>query len=216
LFYHFIVGLAWVVFHLWFNLKIEGRENIPKGKNFVYASNHRSYADPVLIAIAGKGKFGFMAKAELFEKPAFAWLIRNLGAFPVERGKGDTAAIDRAIETVKGGRNLLIFPEGTRSKDGRVGRGKSGVALIASKAGADVIPVGISFKGEKLHFRSQIIVKIGKPIPAGTLAIDPNLSDRDLLRKLKKDVLAPIMDSIHELVDEPPALPLHSEEKEES
>ena len=214
MFYYFIVGLAWIVFHLWFNLKIEGRENIPKGKNFVYACNHRSYADPVLIAIAGKGQFGFMAKAELFEKPAFAWLIRNLGAFPVERGKGDTAAIDRAIDTVKQGKNLLIFPEGTRSKDGRVGKGKTGVALIASKAGADVIPVGISFKGEKLHFRSKIIVRIGKPIPAGTLAIDPSLSDRDLLRKLKKDVMPPIMDSIHELVDEPPELPLNQNETE--
>ncbi len=217
MFYYFIVGLCGIFLRIWFNLKIEGRENIPKGKNFVYASNHRSYADPVLIAMAGKGRFGFMAKAELFEKPAFAWLIRNLGAFPVERGKGDSEAIDRAITTVKEEhKNLLIFPEGTRSKDGRVGKGKTGVALVASKAGADVIPVGISFEGEKLHFRSKIIVRIGKPIPAGTLAIDPNLSDRDLLRKLRKDVMPPIMDSIHELVDEPPELPLNQNETEET
>ena len=65
MFYHFIVGLAWIVFHLWFNLKIEGRENIPKGKNFVYASNHRSYADPVLIAITGKGKIRIYGESRI-------------------------------------------------------------------------------------------------------------------------------------------------------
>lgn len=199
--------------HLWYNLKIEGRENIPKGKTFVYASNHRSYADPVLVTLSGRGKFSFMAKSELFENPLFAWLIRSLGAFPVERGKGDTAAIDKAIENVRNGTNLLIFPEGTRSKDGRVGRGKTGVALIAARAGADVVPVGINFEG-KLHFRSRIVVRVGKPIPAGTLAIDENLSDRDLLRTLKRDVMPPIMDSIRALVDEPQAISMQEEEND--
>ena len=103
------------------------------------------------------------------------------------------------------GTNLLIFPEGTRSKDGRVGRGKTGVALIASRAGTDVVPVGINFDG-KLHFRSKIVVRVGKPIPAGTLAIDENLTERDLLRTLKRDVMPPIMEGIRALVDEPAAI----------
>ena len=144
--YHVVVFLVRIAMYIWYDLHIEGRENIPKGRAFVYASNHRSYADPVLVSISGRGRFSFMAKSELFEKPLFAWLIRALGAFPVERGKGDTAAIDRAVANVQHGTNLLIFPEGTRSKDGRVGRGKTGVALIAARAGADVVPVGISFE----------------------------------------------------------------------
>ncbi|MBQ9695447.1 MAG: 1-acyl-sn-glycerol-3-phosphate acyltransferase [Oscillospiraceae bacterium] len=203
--YYIVVFLVRIAMHLWYNLKIEGRENIPKGRAFVYASNHRSYADPVLVTLCGRGRFSFMAKSELFEKPLFAWLIRSLGAFPVERGKGDTAAIDKAISNVQHGTNLLIFPEGTRSKDGRVGRGKTGVALIASRAGTDVVPVGINFEG-KLHFRSKIVVRVGKPIPAGTLAIDENLTERDLLRTLKRDVMPPIMDGIRSLVDEPAAI----------
>lgn len=212
--YYIVVAIVRVAMHIWFNLKFEGRENIPKGKAFVYASNHRSYADPVLVTLAGKGRFSFMAKKELFEKKLFAWLISSLGAFPVDRGSGDTAAIDKAISNVQNGINLLIFPEGTRSKDGRVGRGKTGVAFIAAKSHADVVPVGINFEG-RLHFRSRITVRVGKPIPAGTLAIDESLTERELLRTLKKNVMPPIMDGIRALVDEPAAIPM-KETKEES
>lgn len=210
--FYLAVLIVQIAFHIWFDLRIEGKENIPKGKAFVYASNHRSYADPVLVVLAGRGRFSFMAKSELFEKPLFAWLIRSLGAFPVERGTGDTAAIDKAIDNVKNGTNLLIFPEGTRSKDGRVGRGKTGVALIAARSGADVIPVGLNYEG-KLHFRSKIVVRIGKPIPGGTL--DENMTDKEMLKHLKKNVLPPIMDGIKALVDEPAALPMNETEEQE-
>ena len=208
--YYVCVAIVRAAMHIWFNLKFEGRENIPEGKAFVYASNHRSNADPVLVTLAARGRFSFMAKSELFKNKFFAWLIRSLGAFPVERGTGDTAAIEKAIDNVKNGVNLLIFPEGTRSKDGKVGRGKTGVALIAAKSHADVIPVGISFEG-KLHFRSKVTVRIGKPIPAGTLAVEEGLDDRALLQTLKKNVMPPIMDGIKALVDEPKPLPLQEE-----
>ncbi|MBE6851615.1 MAG: 1-acyl-sn-glycerol-3-phosphate acyltransferase [Ruminococcus sp.] len=200
--YYVVVFLVRVAYAIWYNIKVEGRENIPKKGSFIFASNHRSYADPVLVVICGRGKFSFMAKSELFENKAFGWLIRALGAFPVERGKGDTAAIDRAISRVKEGTHLLIFPEGTRSMTGKVGRGKTGVALIAAKAETDVIPVGINFEG-KLHFRSKIIVRYGKPIPASQFAMADDLSDRDMLRMLKRNVVPPIMDGIKALVDEP-------------
>ncbi|MDE5563550.1 MAG: 1-acyl-sn-glycerol-3-phosphate acyltransferase, partial [Oscillospiraceae bacterium] len=95
--YYVVVFLVRIAMHIWFNLKIEGRENIPEGKACVYASNHRSYADPVPVTLAGRGRFSFMAKSELFKNKLFGGLIRYLGAFPVERGKGDTAAIEQAI-----------------------------------------------------------------------------------------------------------------------
>ena len=211
--YYVIVFLVRIAMHIWYNLHIEGKENIPKGKAFIYASNHRSYADPVLVTLAGRGRFSFMAKTELFQNKLFGWLIRSLGAFPVERGKGDMEAIDRAIGNVQNGVNLLIFPEGTRSKDGRVGRGKTGVALIAAKAGVDVIPVGITFTG-KLHFRSKIVVRVGAPIPAGPLTLEEGLTDKELLRTLKRNVVPPIMDGIRALVDEPEALPMNNAKEE--
>ncbi len=213
--YQVVVFLVRIAMKLWYDLKIEGRENIPKKGNFVYASNHRSYADPVLVVIGGRGRYAFMAKSELFQNPIFGWLIRSLGAFPVERGTGDMEALNRAVSTVEKGENLLIFPEGTRSLDGRVGRGKPGVALIAARAKADVIPVGISFEG-KLHFRSRIIVRYGAPIAAARLSVDETASERELLRSLRRNVMPPIMDGIRSLVDEPakPELPAPEEIRE--
>ncbi len=199
--YYTVVFLVRIAMHLWYNLKFEGRENVPKQGGYVFASNHRSYADPVLVVLGGRKKFSFMAKSELFENKAFSLLIRALGAFPVERGKGDSSTIDMAIEKVQEGRNLLIFPEGTRSKTGKVGRGKTGVALIAVKAGVDVIPVGINFEG-KLHFRSKVVVRYGKPIPASELQVSDDPKPREL-RALKETIMA----GITALVDEPPALP---------
>lgn len=205
--YFIVMLLVRLAMHLWFHLKFEGREHIDKHKNYIYVSNHRSYADPVFVALAGYGRYSFMAKKELFDKPLFAGLIRWLGAFPVERGKGDTGAIDMAVESVQNGRNLLIFPEGTRSKDGRVGRGKAGVALVATRVHADIIPIGINFEGQKLHFRSKVIVRVGEPIPADSLPSTENLTERELLKTLRTELIPPIMNGIKALVDEPPVLP---------
>ncbi len=205
--YTFVMLLVRLAMHIWYHLKFEGRKNIQKGKAYIFVSNHRSYLDPVLVALSGYGRFGFMAKKELFEgNKAFAALIKWLGAFPVERGSGDMAVIETSADCIRNGKNLLIFPEGTRSKDGRVGKGKSGVALVAAKVHADIIPIGINFEGEKLHFRSKIVVKIGEPIPADSLPSTENLTERELLKTLRTEIMPPIMDGIRALVDEP-ALP---------
>ncbi|MGN1410998.1 MAG: lysophospholipid acyltransferase family protein [Oscillospiraceae bacterium] len=196
MFYFLLRKIVLLIYKLVYNLSFEGLENIDNSKACVYASNHRSYADPVLITLPVKKKFSYMAKEELFKNPFFSALIRAFGAFPVVRGKGDMEVINTAIEKLKSGRNLVIFPEGTRSKDGKVGKGKTGVALIASKSNADVIPVGIVFEGEKLHFRSKVVVKYGKPINAHEIALPENPTARDL-----KPVKHKIMASITELVE---------------
>ncbi|HOV41916.1 MAG TPA: lysophospholipid acyltransferase family protein [Oscillospiraceae bacterium] len=183
------------IYKIVYNLKIEGKENVPKTGGHIFASNHRSYADPVLISLGVPKRFAYMAKEELFKNPLFSLLIRTMGAFPVTRGKGDTAVIDTAVEKLKSGRNLVIFPEGTRSYDGKVGRGKSGVSLIAAKAGTDVIPVGIIFKGKKLKFRSKLIVRYGKPIKLDETELSATSASE--LKGLKSR----IMGAITELVE---------------
>lgn len=161
--YYICKALVWLYMHIAYNLRYNGRKNIPKGTTVIYASNHRSYVDPPLIAAGAKGKYAFMAKEELFRKKLFARLIRSLGAFPVSRGKGDTSTIDTAVEKLNNGKCLMIFPEGTRSKDGKVGKGHTGVALIAARSGKPIVPVGIVY-GEKLRFRTKLTVKFGEPI----------------------------------------------------
>lgn len=180
--YHAIKGIVRFAFMLAYSLKYEGKKNVPKKTAVIYASNHRTNADPPLLAAGTYGKFAFMAKEELFKNKLFGWLIRKLGAFPVSRGKGDMGVIDTAIERLGAGRSLMIFPEGTRSKDGKVGRGHTGAALIAARSGNLIIPVGIVF-GEKLKFRTRITVKYGKPIdPADYCTICDEPNPRELVR----------------------------------
>lgn len=182
-------------FKIAYNLKFEGKENVPKDGSNIFASNHRGYVDPVFISLACRVPNTFMAKEELFHsKKFFVWIIKKFGAFPVERGKGDMQAINTSFEKLNSGRNLVIFPEGTRSHDGKVGRGKTGVALIAAVAQCPVIPVGINYQGEKLKFRKKVVIRFGKPISPEQLKITtPGAKELKLLRTT-------IMDAIVDLV----------------
>lgn len=192
-----------------FSVKLVGKENIPKNTTVIFASNHRTNADPPLISCGLKGKHSFMAKEELFKNKFFGWLIKNLGAFPVSRGKGDSAVLDKAVENLENGRNLMIFPEGTRSKDGKVHRGHSGAAVIAARSGKPIVPVGIVF-GEKLKFRTKITINYGEPIyPEDYVEVCDTPNPRQLV-KLKNRYMA----DIKALVEGPPQLEEISEESE--
>ena len=189
--YGFVKGIYYFAYHV----KVEGRENLPSG-SYVIASNHRSYADPPLIAVtSGCSKFSFVAKAELFRNPLFGWLIRKLGAFPVSRGTGNLSVIDDSVSKIKDGRRLVIFPEGTRSKTGKVGKGNTGGALIAARAGVPVVPAGIVYNG-KLRFRSRVTVRYGKPIHPAELSLSSEPTPHEL-----KEIKGKIMRSISDLVE---------------
>ena len=99
-FYNFGRAVTNAFVHLLYHLKFEGLENIPEDRGFILCSNHISDLDPILVAVRVKPQCFFMAKEELFHIPVLASIVRALGAFPVARGKGDTAAIDRAVEAV--------------------------------------------------------------------------------------------------------------------
>ncbi|MBP3379353.1 MAG: 1-acyl-sn-glycerol-3-phosphate acyltransferase [Ruminococcus sp.] len=209
--YYVAKFLVWIAFHISFRLRFQGRENIPKKEQVIYASNHRTNADPPLVGCGARGKYAFMAKEELFRNKLFAWLIRSLGAFPVSRGKGDTAVLDTAVERLEGGRSLMIFPEGTRSKDGKVHRGHSGAAVISVRSGKAIIPVGIVF-GEKLKFRTRVTVKYGESIFPGDYVDDLENPNPRQLVKLKNKY----MEEIKRLVEgEPETAESAGEEKNE-
>lgn len=184
-------------YKIYYNFHIEGWENLPEKEGVIIASNHRSYADPVLLTMPMKKPVTYMAKEELFHNKLFGAFIRILGAFPVKRGSGDMSVITECTDRLAAGKNVVIFPEGTRSKENKVHRGKNGVALIAARSGADVLPMGIVFEGEKLHFRSKLTLKIGKVITSEQLALTEAPDDI----KRGKQV---IMDAVTELVEGSP------------
>jgi len=120
-----------------------GQENIPLTGGLIVAPNHVSYLDPPAVACGTKRRqLRFMAKEELFKGP-FGLLISSLGAFPVKRGEGDTESIRKSLAILEGGEALLIFPEGTRDDGKQMLPVNRGVAMLAKRSGAAVLPVGI-------------------------------------------------------------------------
>lgn len=140
-------SVAWfvrvIVFRLLGGLRVTGYENVPKEGPLLVAPVHMSFLDPPLIGCCSPRALRFMAKKELFRWP-HGPLIRSLGAFPVDRGGADTSAIRLAIEQLKAGRAVLVFPEGTRNDGQEMLAIQSGIGMLAKRSKARVLPVGIS------------------------------------------------------------------------
>lgn len=163
-FYRFAKVVCNVVCKLWFKLEYYGMENLPKDRGYILVGNHQSYWDPVMMGLKLDTTLTFMANEKLFHKPVLAPVIRGLGAFPVNLKKPDMTAIRTAKKVVKDGKVLALFPEGTRSHDGKLLKFKGGVIYIASVTGEDVVPVCITYQnGGK--FRSRILIRYGEVIP---------------------------------------------------
>ena len=172
MFYCFIVTAAWLVWHIGFRIRVIGRENLPKEGGFVLAPNHISAIDPVFVVIArfwGK-RLLIMAKEEILQvNPVFTWMFRHVGVVGIERGRGDVNVVDELIGNVQKGQGLLIFPEGTRSKTGQVGKVKSGAFVIASAAGVPMVPCRIIYEPGRMKVFCRVRVCFGTPIPAEEL-----------------------------------------------
>ncbi|MHB1421363.1 MAG: lysophospholipid acyltransferase family protein [Bacillota bacterium] len=150
-------------FHLIWRYKIIGRENLPAQGSVVVVANHVSYWEPAIGGSAMKRKIFFMAKAELFQIPVLGFLLRNVSAFPVKRGKGDRAALRAGMEVLQRGDVLGLFPEGTRSKTKELLPFQGGAALLALKTGSPIVPVAVIGK-PRLSFRSFKVI-VGSPLP---------------------------------------------------
>jgi 1-acyl-sn-glycerol-3-phosphate acyltransferase len=121
-----------------------GLDQIPARGAAIIASNHRSFFDPFVIGTMSRRPIYYVAKSELFRNPLLAWFLSALGAFPVQRGVGDLDAIRTAEQLLERGELVLIFPEGTRTRPGPLGRPRRGVGRLALESGAPVIPLAIN------------------------------------------------------------------------
>ncbi len=141
--YSFFQVLFTSFFRLIFRADVKGREKVPQDGPLILAANHMSNWDPPFLACFLSRTVSYMAKEELFHNPVFGAAIRNCHAFPVKRGAADMGAIKSAIQIVKKGNCLGLFPEGTRSKDGEMHKAEAGVGLIAAKTKAPIVPAAI-------------------------------------------------------------------------
>ena len=161
---HLAIRLFWRIL---FGLRIHGSEHIRYREKFVFASNHLSYADPLVAGCALDREVSYVAKKELFRNRFFAWLIRTYNALPIDRDEIDRSALKLISSKLRSGGSVLMFPQGTRSKDGSIGELKPGLGFIAIYNGSAVVPMHIAGTNDLLGCflrRKRLDVRIGPPI----------------------------------------------------
>ncbi|MDW7773284.1 MAG: lysophospholipid acyltransferase family protein [Desulfobulbaceae bacterium] len=154
-------------------VRITGADNLNPGQTYIFVGNHVSQFDIFCFQGYFPHAFRWIAKKELFRIPFFGPAMRRSGVVSIDRSKGREAlkSLDRAARQIAGGTSVLIFPEGTRSPDGRLHPFKTGAAILAIKAGVPVVPIGfigtydILPKGKLLAKNGEVAIRIGKPIP---------------------------------------------------
>jgi 1-acyl-sn-glycerol-3-phosphate acyltransferase len=177
---------------LFFRLHIYGRQNVPEKGPFILISNHQSYLDPVFCGIYLKRPLYFLARRTLFENRFFGWLISSVNTIPVRRGEADLRAIKEVLGKLKEGCGLCLFPEGTRSSDGRIAAFKPGFGLLCRRGKAAIVPVMIDGAFEcwprhkKIFSRGcEIIIRYGECISSEEAGA---MSDKELAEYLTAKV----------------------------
>ncbi len=157
---------------------IEGKANVPKAGPVIFASNHLSFIDSIAIPVAAPRPVHFLAKSSYFEGKGFSgWVSREfftaIGAIPVQRGAGQAAldALEQQRRLLEAGRAVALYPEGTRSLDGRLYKGRTGVAFLALQSGAPVVPVGLIGTDKVMpvgakapSLKHRVTVRFGEPL----------------------------------------------------
>lgn len=180
-----------------------GTENIPMTGPVIFAPIHLSHADPPAVACGCKRRMRFMAKADLFDHKIFGWLIRSLGAFKVNRGESDTESIRISIEVLNAGEALLVFPEGTRGDGQTMLPIARGVAMLAKKTNAQIVPVAIAgthirlAKGSSKIKKAPIVVSYGVPFRYSDVASGSNEKEnRDIFARVLADKICSLCNDL--------------------
>ncbi|NLP49554.1 lysophospholipid acyltransferase family protein [Bacillus sp. RO1] len=188
-FYSFAKFIVSVVLKPLYRIKVVGSENIPKEGSVLICSNHIDNLDPPVVGITSPRTVHFMAKEEIFHVPILKTILPKLHAFPVKRGMSDREALRKALKVLKEGRVLGLFPEGTRSKTGELGKGLAGAGFFALRSEATVVPCAIIGPYKKFH---PLKVVYGEPI---------DFTQHRLEKISAEEATLLVMDSIKELIE---------------
>jgi 1-acyl-sn-glycerol-3-phosphate acyltransferase len=179
--YWILKAILTPVFYVLWQVKVEGREHIPRRGPVVLAANHQSFCDSFFLPLVLRRRVTYVAKAEYFESWHTSWFFRAAGQIPMNRGGGDASqrALDTARDVLNGGAILGIYPEGTRAPDLRLHKGHTGVARLALACGVPVVPVGlVGTRGVQPPGRRlmrpfhAVTIRFGPPLEVGQAAPD--------------------------------------------
>ena len=182
-FYKFIKPILGTIYKLYYNPKIIGKENIPKDGSIIIVGNHKHIMDQCNIIISTKRVVHYMAKKEYFDNKKVAWFFKAAGCISVDRSKKDNDAKEKALNVLKEGGALGLFPEGTRNKtDAFLLPFKYGAVSMAKKTDSYLVPFGIS---GVYKFRSKnLVIKIGKPFKINNITLEE--ANKMLARRIGK------------------------------
>ncbi len=181
---------------IFYRVRVEGQDHLPKSGPVILAANHRSFLDSIFIPMIVRRRVTFVAKAEYFDDPKTAWFFRAVGQIPIRRegGSASEGALAAARGVLEGGGVFGIYPEGTRTRDGYLHKGKTGVARLALSTGAPIVPVGLIGTDEcqptdaKLPrlFR-KVTIRFGPPLAMGHYV--GREDDRLVLRQITDELM---------------------------
>ncbi len=194
-------------------VRVEGMENLNPSRTYIFVGNHASMLDIFSFQGYIAHDFRWIAKKELFAIPIFGAAIRAVDFIPIDRSRGRQAlkSLNDAAERIAEGASVLIFPEGTRSPDGRLREFKTGAIMLAIKAGVEVVPVGFNGTYQVLP-KSRLLTRGGEVV----LRIGSPLSTKNFKAKDKQNLAQMLQRQVLALLDESHHLPLESEVKPET
>lgn len=181
---------------LLFRVRVEGRERVPEHGPVILASNHRSFMDSIFLPLVIRRRVTFVAKAEYFDDKKTAWFFRGVGQIPIRREGGNASerALASAQDVLEAGGVFGIYPEGTRTRDGFLHRGHTGVARLALRTGAPIVPVGLvgtdeiqATDAKMPRLFKRVTIRFGAPIPVEHFR--GREDDRLVLRQITDEVM---------------------------
>jgi len=206
---NFSYGIFWwlfrIVFATYFRRRVFNAEQVPMEGPVILAANHASFLDPPLVGASSKRPLNYLARDTLFPVPIVGWLLRLWKVVPVDRDGGGAAGLRGIFDRLLHGGAILLFPEGTRTRDGKLQTSRSGIGLVVIKSSAPVVPVRIfgTYEAYGRHVRfprpRQVTVKFGPRLHFEKLRAEAKVCPKPRLKQIYQEVADEIMAAIGRL-----------------
>ncbi len=193
------------LFATYFRWRVFGAENVPLTGGVILASNHASFLDPPLVGSGLRRDINYLARESLFRFPGIGALLRSWNSVPVDRDGGGAKGLKAILDRLLAGGAIILFPEGTRTKDGHLQPARSGIGLTVIKSAAPVVPVRVfgTFEAYGRHVKfprpHRLILKFGRPLNFEPLRAEAKTCDKARLKEIYQQVANEIMVAIARL-----------------
>ncbi len=190
------------IFSTYFHWRVIDAEHVPKTGGVILAANHASYLDPPVVGAGLDRDINYLARQSLFRFPLIGWLLRSWNSVPVDRDGGGARGLKNILDRLLGGAGIILFPEGTRSSDGKLQPARAGIGLTVAKSDAPVVPVRVfgSYeawgRNKKLPRPKRITVKYGEPMRFEKLRAEARECSKERLKQIYQEIADEIMAAI--------------------